>query len=154
MYLCPPPLSVIVIMSSFVIFWLTPPLPLRWWRHLWTAPYHVNRNLSWKIHTVSHQSTKELSHLDQKISKSNAITLKEFFNEGQLTLKKPTKSTDIIYGQPQRHNIGVRVCTPAGCNQIWYILKFYIWRLVMIGFMSKKDAGDEMALGWDGGNLW
>ena len=24
--------------SSFVIFWLTPPLPLRWWRHLWTAP--------------------------------------------------------------------------------------------------------------------
>ena len=28
-----------VIMSSFVIFWLTPPLPLRWWRHLWTTPY-------------------------------------------------------------------------------------------------------------------
>ena len=27
-----------VIMSSFVIFWLTPPLPLWWWRHLWTAP--------------------------------------------------------------------------------------------------------------------
>ena len=26
-------------MSSFVIFWLTPPLPIRWWRHLWTAPY-------------------------------------------------------------------------------------------------------------------
>ena len=28
-----------MIMSSFVIFWLIPPLPLRWWRHLWTAPY-------------------------------------------------------------------------------------------------------------------
>ena len=26
-------------MSSFVIFWLIPPLPLQWWRHLWTAPY-------------------------------------------------------------------------------------------------------------------
>ena len=26
-------------MSLFVIFWLIPPLPLRWWRHLWTAPY-------------------------------------------------------------------------------------------------------------------
>ena len=25
-------------LSSFVIFWLTPPLPLGWWRHLWTAP--------------------------------------------------------------------------------------------------------------------
>ena len=30
-----------VIMSSFVIFWLTSPLPLRWWRHLWTAPYQI-----------------------------------------------------------------------------------------------------------------
>ena len=25
-------------MSSHVIFWPTPPLPLKWWRHLWTAP--------------------------------------------------------------------------------------------------------------------
>ena len=47
-----------VIMSSHVIFWPTPSLPLKWWRHLWTAPYIL---MSFKVNTKSHIRLQILS---------------------------------------------------------------------------------------------
>ena len=121
-------------MSSFVIFWLIPPLPLGWWRHLWTAPY-MYLYLYLKLHSHSSQSFPLLSL--SKLFREENFPQKCWFEKTKMTGDIPSPHITFIWSRD----------VFLGCSQSDIVKDLLCWSESQVSWSALWSSVFEQCVG-------